>query len=246
MFDTYSNRHLKSQPQTWLWGGRPQAGMMGSMNSVAIDYEASHPVGKFISVRTINFTEVKLTERLHPSRLFLHSFLSTHSHSLSNCLKGTGDPPPAILGTTLNESSLVPLIPAKCFLPLILISYYMNVQFSSMEGSLFLYIPIWLRPFTFLSQPRFQKGKNPTSLLLLHWHLGDFFFLLSLHACWTSWFHVLVGQLHSYIRGHRLQICLFLSPGPDIYTFQASMDMWVCAQILLVNLACEICIHFSF
>lgn len=173
MFDTYANRHPKRQPQTWLWGGRPQAGMMGNMNSVAIDHEASRPVGKFISVRTINFTEVKLTERLHPSSLFLHSFLSTHSHSLSNRLKGTGDPPPATLGTTLNESSLVPLIPAKRFLPLILISYYMNVQFSSMEGSLF-YIPIWLRPFSFLSQPRLQKGKNPTSLLLLHWHLGDF------------------------------------------------------------------------
>ena len=137
MFDNYPNRHPKRQLQTWVWGGRPQAGMMGSVNSVSIDHDASSPGGKFISVGSINCTEVKLTERLHPSALFLLSLLSIHSHSLSNHLKGTGDPLPAILGTKLDESSLVPLIPAKCFLPLVLISYYMNVQFPSMEGSLF-------------------------------------------------------------------------------------------------------------
>ena len=51
------------------------------------------------------------------------------------------------------------------------------------KSFLLLYIPIWLRPFSFLSQPRLQKGKKPTSLLLFHWHLGDFlssFFLSTL------------------------------------------------------------------
>ena len=98
-------------------------------------------------------------------------------------------------------------------------------------------------PFSSKTPERKKPYLSASPSLTFRWFS---FFLLSLHACWTSWFHVLVGQLHSYIRAHRLQICLFLSPGPDIYTFQAFMDTWVCAQILLVNLACEICIHFSF
>lgn len=82
--------------------------------------------------------------------------------------------------------------------------------------------PHLAKTFSFLSQPRLQKGKPYLcfSSLTFRWFS---FFLLSLHACWTSWFHVLVGQLHSYIRGHRFKYVYFSHLGK---TFTPCRHPW--------------------
>ena len=228
MFDNYANRHPRRQPQTWVWGGRPEAGMMRSVNSVAIHHEASSPVGKLKSVGSISFTEVKLKEHLHPSALFLHSLRSTQPQPFQ-LLETHMGPSTCHLGNHTrwilfslwylwNASS-----PWSLYLSIWMCSFLPRKEVFSLTVYTHLAKTVFF-PFSAKTPERKKPYLSASPSLTFRWFS---FFLLSLHACWTSWFHVLVGQLHSYIWGHRFNISLLLSPGQDFYTFQASMDTFV-------------------